>query len=232
MVSLDDAVIARLSKKGESFEILLDPEIVESVKFGGKELDIFEDLAINAVFRDAKKGDHASEEVMHRIFSTKDIEKIAAIIVNEGDIQLTTEQRKSMQKARHKQIVTYISQNAINPQTRTPHPPQRIENAMAEAKVHIDPFKPVEVQVQTILEALKPLLPIRFEKLAIAVKLGPDDYGKTYGDLLNFGKVTKQEWQKDGSWVGVIEIPAGMQTDFFDRINAKTKGNAETKILE
>jgi len=232
MVSLDDAVIAKLSKKGENFEILVDPDSVEDLKTGNKEIDVFEDLAINSIFKDSKKGDHASEDAMLKVFSTADVAQVATFILKDGDIHLTTEQRKKMQKVKYKQIVTYISQNSINPQTRTPHPPQRIENAMAEAKVHVDPFKPVEVQVQSIMDALTPLLPIRIEKTAIAVKLGPEDYGRTYGDLLTFGKVTKQEWQKDGSWVGVVEIPAGMQTDFFDRINAKTKGAAETKILD
>ena len=59
-----------------------------------------------------------------------------------------------------------------------------------------------------------------------------EDYGKLYGTLQGFGTITKEEWQSDGSWIGIINLPAGLQNDFFDAVNAKTKGDAELKVLE
>jgi ribosome maturation protein SDO1 len=103
---------------------------------------------------------------------------------------------------------------------------------MEEAKVHIDPFKSIEEQVKDVMDALRPLIPIRFEKVRIAVRLTAEDSAKCYGDLKSFGSILKEEWSPAGAWIGVVEMPAGMQTEFFDRINAKTKGNAETKILK
>ncbi|MEK6810540.1 MAG: SBDS family ribosome assembly factor [Candidatus Thermoplasmatota archaeon] len=32
--------------------------------------------------------------------------------------------------------------------------------------------------------------------------------------------------------MGVVEMPAGMQTEFLERLNARTKGNVEAKILK
>jgi len=103
---------------------------------------------------------------------------------------------------------------------------------MEEARVRIDPFKSAESQVQEVLDALRPLIPIRFENAKIAIKLSGEDYGRCYEDLLHFGKITREEWQNDGHWVGILEIPAGMQTDLFEKIGHKTKGKAETKILK
>src|SRR6059036_1317532 len=157
---------------------------------------------------------------------------VAKQIVQRGEIQLTTEQRRQMLEAKRKQIVQYIAANAINPQTGAPHPPQRIENAMEEAKVHVDPFKSVEEQVKEILDALRPLIPIRFEKVRIAVKLSAEDSAKAYGDLKSFGTILKEEWSPTGAWLGVVEMPAGLQTEFLERLNAKTKGNVETRILK
>src|SRR5438094_929262 len=131
-----------------------------------------------------------------------------------------------------KEVVQYIAANAINPQTAAPHPPQRIENAMEEAKVHVDPFKSIEEQVKEVLDALRPLIPIRFEKVRIAVKLSAEDSAKAYGDLKSFGTIVKEEWSRSGAWIGVIEMPAGLQTEFLERLNAKTKGNVETRILK
>jgi ribosome maturation protein SDO1 len=103
---------------------------------------------------------------------------------------------------------------------------------MEEAKVHVDPFRGIEDQVKEVLDALRPLLPIRFEKARIAVKLSAEDAAKCFGDIRSFGVVLKEEWQPNGTWIGVVEMPAGMQTDFLERLNAKTKGSVETKILK
>ena len=45
------------------------------------------------------------------------------------------------------------------------------------------------------------------------------------------GTLLQEEWQKDGSWIGLVEIPAGIQGEFFDMLNKKTHGNVQTKIL-
>jgi ribosome maturation protein SDO1 len=224
-------VIARVEKAGEKFEVLVKPDAVARVR-DGKEVDLLAELAVDQIFRDAHKGSKASEEKMGEIFGTTEPLAVAKAIIQKGEIQLTTEQRREMQEAKRKQIVQYIAANAINPQTGAPHPPQRIEIAMEEAKVHVDPFKGLEDQVKEVLDALRPLIPIRFEKVRIAVRLSAEDSAKCYGDIKAFGSLLKEEWLATGAWVGVVEMPAGMQTDFLERLNAKTKGNVETRVLK
>jgi ribosome maturation protein SDO1 len=224
-------VIARIEKAGERFEVLVKPDAVQKIR-DGKEVRVLENLAIDQIFRDAHKGSKASEEKMQEFFGTTEPLEVAREIIKRGEIQLTTEQRREMQEAKRRQIIQYIAANAINPQTGTPHPPQRIEIAMDEAKVHIDPFKAVQEQVKEILGALRPLIPIRFEKARIAVRLTAEDSAKCYGDIKAFGTILREEWQANGSWVGVVELPAGMQTEFLERLNARTKGNVEAKILK
>lgn len=224
-------VIARIEKAGEKFEVLVKPEAVQKLR-DGKEVNLLAELAIDEIFRDAHKGSKASEEKMAEFFGTTAPLDVAKQIIQRGEIQLTTEQRRQMLEAKRRQIVQYIAANAINPQTGAPHPPQRIEIAMDEAKVHIDPFKGVEAQVKDVLDALRPLIPIRFEKARIAVKLSAEDSAKCYGDIKAFGSILKEEWQPSGAWIGVVEMPAGMQTEFLERLNARTKGNVETRILK
>ena len=224
-------VIARFEKSGEKFEVIVKPDAVQRLR-DGKAVDLMAELAIDQVFRDAHKGSKASEEKMTEFFGSQDPLEVSRQVILRGEIQLTTEQRRQMLDAKRKQIVQYIAQNAINPQTGAPHPPQRIEIAMEEAKVHVDPFKNVEEQVKDVLDALRPLLPIRFEKVRIAVRLTAEDSAKCYGDIKSFGTILKEEWSSTGAWIGVVEMPAGMQTDFLERLNAKTKGNVETKLLK
>lgn len=231
MVSLDDAVIARLKKGEEHFEVLVDPYAAADL-IDGKEIDIIQILAIDAIFKDSKKGTHASEETIKEKFGTDDVAEIAKQIVLNGDIQLTTEQRHKMQKNKKNRIIETISRNAMDPKTKAPHPRQRIELAMDEAGVHVDPFKPVSEQVKTIIEALRPLIPISMEHVRISVKIPPEHIGKAYGVARNYGTLEREEWQSDGSWIGIIKIPAGMQTDFYDKLNDVTKGNVSTKFLK
>jgi len=231
LVSLDDAVIARLKKGEEHFEVLVDPYAAADL-IDGKEIDIIQILAIDAIFKDSKKGTHASEESIKEKFGTDDVAEVAKQIVLNGDIQLTTEQRHKMQKNKKNRIIETISRNAMDPKTKAPHPRQRIELAMDEAGVHVDPFKPVSEQVKTIIEALRPLIPISMEHVRISVKIPPEHIGKAYGVARNYGTLEREEWQSDGSWIGIIKIPAGMQTDFYDKLNDVTKGNVSTKFLK
>ena len=231
MVSLDEAVIARLKKGEEHFEVLVDPYAAADL-IDGKEVNIVQNLAIDAIFKDSKKGTHASEESLQKSFGTNDISEITKQIILKGDIQLTTEQRNKMQKNKRNRIIETISRNAMDPKTKSPHPRQRIELAMEQAGIHIDPFKPVNEQVKLIIELLRPIIPISMENIKISVKIPAEHIGKAYGTIRNFGSLEREDWQSDGSWIGIIRIPAGMQNDFYDKINDVTKGNVSTKILK
>lgn len=224
-------VIARYEKFGEKFEVLVRPEAVPAIREGKVE-NLAEQLAIDSVFRDAHKGSHAPADKMEQILGTSDPLKAAEVIIKTGEIQLTTDQRRQMTEEKRKQVVAHIVRNAINPQTNTPHPPQRIENAMEEAKVHIDPFKGVEEQAAQVVQALRPLIPIRFEKARIAVRLSAQDYPKAFGEIKNFGTVIREEWQPTGAWIGVVELPAGLQQEFIERLGQRTKGNVETRVVK
>ncbi|HHH84157.1 MAG TPA: ribosome assembly factor SBDS, partial [Thermoplasmatales archaeon] len=170
MVSLEDAVIARYEKKGMHFEILVDPEAAEDF-LEGKEINLVDNLATDLVFKDANKGTKASEESIMEVFGTDDINEIAKKIVKEGKIQLTTKQRREMQERKKRKIIDTIARNSMNPQTKLPHPKDRIELAIEEAGVHIDPFKPVSVQVKEIIAAIRHILPISVEDVEIEVKI-------------------------------------------------------------
>jgi ribosome maturation protein SDO1 len=231
MISLEDAVIARLEYYGEHFEILVDPDMAADFK-RGEAIEVQEILAVEEVFKDANKGDKASEEAMMKAFNTTDILDAVAIIIRKGHVQLTAQQRKEMTEEKRKKIVATITREAINPQTKLPHPARRIEIAMEEAKIHIDPFKSVDEQVNTVLKAIRIKIPIRFERVQVAIKIPGDFSGKVYNVIPEFGKTRKEEWQQDGSWVAIVEIPGGVQDNFYRKLNELTHGQVETKLLK
>lgn len=231
MVTLEDAVIARLEYYGERFEVLVDPDLASDFK-RGEDIKIEDILAVEEVFKDAKKGDKASEEAMIKAFDTNDPLEAAVIIIRKGQVQLTAQQRRDMQEDKRRMIVAKIAREAINPQTKLPHPARRIEIAMEEAKVKVDPFKSVDEQVTITLKAISRLIPIRFEKVKVAIHIPGEDTGKVYGVIPEYGKTIKEEWQQDGSWVAVVEIPGGMQEGFYHKLSEITHGQVETKLLK
>jgi ribosome maturation protein SDO1 len=231
MVRMEEAVPARLKTHGTTFEVLVEPDGALALK-RGEDLSLEDILAVEDVFENASRGDRSAEEDLTKAFGTTDALVIARAIITKGEISLTAEQRKRFIENKRRQVIEVIARNAINPQTRTPHPPGRIDQAMTEARVNIDPSKSTDELVKIAMKAIRPLIPIRFEEVEVAVKVPADYAPKAYGEISAFGKVTREAWQNNGSWIGVVQIPAGMQDDFYSLINRLTRGEAETKLLK
>lgn len=231
MVSIDKAVVARFESKGKKFEILVDSNKALAFR-KGQPYSLENVLAVVEVFRDAKTGDRCGSSELKEAFGTDDVLKVSEAILKKGEIHLTAEQKRTMVEEKRKQIIAIIARNAINPQTDLPHPPQRIEAALEEARIKVDPFLPAEEQVPDALKELRPIIPIRFEKKRVAVKFPAIYAPKAVGMVKRIAEIQKDQWLGDGSWVVVVEIPAGMITEFFDAVNGETKGEAEIKVLE
>jgi len=233
MISLEDAVTARLESHGARFEVLVDPDAALAMKRGEFEGDLEDVIAARDVFENASRGDRPAEEDLEEVFGTTDEMEIIPEVIERGEIQITAEQRREMQEQKRKQLINTITRNAINPQQDdNPHPPERIERALEQAGFTVDPMEPVESQVDDALDALRPVIPIRFEEATIAVSLPADYAGSGQAKVREFGDLEREEWQADGSWVGVITIPAGMQNDLFELVSEVSSGEGDTRIIK
>ncbi|ADI32699.1 ribosome assembly factor SBDS [Staphylothermus hellenicus] len=223
-------VIARYEAKGHKFEILVNPDLALKVK-EGKTVNIDELLVGDYVYKDARKGLKASPESLRAVFGTDDIKKVALEIIKRGEIHLTAEQRRRIIENKRRQIISLIARNAIDPKTKLPIPPKRIELAMEQARVSIDPFKSPKSQIEEIVSKIARIIPIKIAKAYIAVKVPPQFSGKVYKVLSSIGEIKKSNWLNDGSLLVEIEIPAGMQEELIERINKVTHGSANIKVL-
>ena len=230
MVSLEDSVTARFETGGNRFEILIDPEAAQQYK-EGEEIDWEEAIAADGIWNDSSKGDRAPEKLVNDTFGSLDLIDIYKKILAEGSIQLTSQQKKEMVEQKRKRIISHIAANAMNPQTGGPHPPQRIENAIEEIRYSVDPIESDEKQIEKIASKIKLLIPISFDKIRVAVKIPAIHVGKCYGQLSGLGNIESEEYQKDGSWIGIIEMAAAAQTKLEDLLGSVTKGTAEIKAL-
>jgi ribosome maturation protein SDO1 len=232
MISLDEAVTARLESHGERFEVLVDPDAALAIKRDEFEGDLEGVIAAEDVFEDASRGDRPPENALEEAFGTTEPLEIIPEVIRRGEIQITAEQRREMQERKRKDLINRITRNAVNPQMDdAPHPPERIESALGETDFRIDPMEPVESQIDEALDALRPVIPIRFDTVTVAAQLPAEYAGSGQAKLREFGDLQSEEWQPDGSWIGVIEFPAGMQNDFYDLVNEVSSGEAETRIV-
>jgi ribosome maturation protein SDO1 len=229
-LDLGNAVIAKLEMKGSRFEILVDPDKALAFKKGAT-IDMHDVLVGYVIFEDAHRGKKASEEKLKATFETDDVFAIAALIIKNGEVQLTAEQRRKVIEDKRKRIIDILARNCLNPQTGLPHPATRIEAAMEQAKVSINPFRDAEEQAKEIVQALQSIIPIRMETLRIAVKVPSPYAAKAYSVIERFGTISKDEWGSDGSWICVIEIPAGLKVEFMEKVNEFSKGKTQIKTL-
>src|SRR3989338_1190673 len=231
MIDVDKAVLARLKIGGKNFEVLVDCNTAIELK-EGKSVDISDVLAAPKIFSNASKGLLASEQELQKLFGSNKVEDVARQIIKNGEVQLTAEYRKKLREEKKRRIIDIIHRNGVDPRTKLPHPPQRIENAFDETRIHIDEFRPAEEQAKEIIKKLRAVLPITFEKREIAVKLPSQYAGSAYQHIRKFGEIKKEEWQNDGSLIIIIEIPAGLRNEFVDKLNSLTKAEAEIRVIK
>ncbi|MBI4361519.1 ribosome assembly factor SBDS [Candidatus Micrarchaeota archaeon] len=229
MAGIENTLIARYDKNSNHFEILVDPKNGYDFKRGAKK-DFANVLAFDEVFKDAKKGERHSPSVIQKEFGTTDVQQVAQKILREGELQLTTEQRRKAVAEKHAQLVALIAKNVMDPRTKTPHPPARIEAALEEARFQVDAFKKPEEELEAAIDAIREIIPVSTEHVKVAVRIPAPYAAKCYGMIKEFG-IQKEEWANDGSLLVVVEMPAGVQGAFYDRLNNATAGNAETRRL-
>ena len=220
--------IVRLTVEGDKFELLVKPDPALEYKLG-KRADISSVLVSDEIYSDANKASRASSEKMTKHFRTTDSIEVAKQILARGELNLTTDQRRKMVEEKRKQIVQIINKSFVDPKTHLPHPIVRIEAALEEARVSIDPFKKSEDQAKGVVDSLRKILPLKSETVRLTVTVPPQFAAQSYSILKSTGDFKGEEWLSDGSLRAIVEMNAGMKGQFLDRMGSVTKGSAQVK---
>ncbi len=220
--------IVRLTVEGDKFELLVKPDPALEYKLG-KRADISSVLVSDEIYSDANKASRASSEKMTKHFRTTDSIEVAKQILARGELNLTTDQRRKMVEEKRKQIVQIINKSFVDPKSHLPHPIVRIEAALEEARVSIDPFKKSEDQAKGVVDSLRKILPLKSETVRLTVTVPPQFAAQSYSILKSTGDFKGEEWLSDGSLRAIMEMNAGMKGQFLDRLGSVTKGSAQVK---
>jgi len=228
---MDKPSVVRFAVEGEKFEILVKPDPALDFKLGKKK-EISSIMISEEIYSDSNKGTRASTEKLMKAFKTTDQTVIATIILQKGDLNLTTDQRRKMVSEKRKQIVEFIAKNFVDPRSHLPHPPLRIEQAMDDARVSVDPFKNVDEQTKDIVEQLRSIIPLKSENMLLEILVPAQFAAQSYSVLKSVGSLKKEEWQANGSLKVILDIPAAARANVIDRLGSITKGSASVEVAK
>lgn len=220
--------IARLRSGKLIFETIVDLENALKLKKGNP-VSINEVIRDTAIYLDQKKGMRAGSMELKNIFDTDNFQKVVEQIVKKGDLEVTQEFRDAALEKRKKQVIDFLAKNAVDSRTGRPFPPNMLENAVRESGVKIE-NQPVEKQIKQIIEKLITVIPIKFETKKIRIRTPAVYTGKVYGLIQDYKE--KEEWLSNGDLKVVLNIPIGLQMDFYDKLNSITHGSAMTEEVK
>lgn len=219
-------VEARLKAKGKQYEISVDVDEALKVKKG--EGDVSRALNSNAVYYDIRKGNLASDSDLKDAFGTTDLLTIAKKIMESGEIQKPQEYRDAEREERIRQVVNLILRNAVDQHGR-PFTEDRLRKYIDDIHFSFDK-RPAEVQMVELVHKLKEVIPIKIEMKKIRLVIPARFTGQVYGMVQD--KKESEEWLSNGDLQIVVNIPAGMQLDFYEKINGATHGAVQSEEIE
>lgn len=230
MVDIDKARVVSYENKGLTFEIYVDADLALAVRGGEKDLDhVYGDLlAVEEVYKDAKKGDKVGPKALLDEFGTSELKEIVEQILHKGRLDLTTEQKRKVLESKKKEVVAYIVKNAINPIIKAPLTVSSVEAALEKSRVDIDINKKIEKQIDAIIEKLKPILPMSFHVDVYRVFVPVANAGKVQGVITKY-EVIDRKWDAE-YFVCTVKVPAGLKDGFLSTISGLTQGKARIEI--
>ena len=218
--------IARIRKNGLDFEVLVDLE--KALKFKKGEIDSL-NIEGDMIFSDVKKGFRAGNSDLEIAFKTTDFNEVGEIIVKQGELQTDQAHRDEEKDKKIRQAVDFLATNSVDPQTGRPHSVERIKSALEQANVNIK-NAPIDTQINEILDAVNKIIPIKVETKKIKITIPAAQTGKAYG-IVNTYKV-KETWLDNGDLEVIVNVPAGIIIDFYDKLNSVTHGSALTEEIQ
>lgn len=219
--------IARLRHGSKTFETMVDLDAAMKIRKGESD-DVNEAIRDTTIWNDLKKGMRAGDNDLKEAFGTTEFNQIVERIIQKGNLEVTQEYRDEALETKKKQVVDFLVRNAVDAQTNRPFTPDMIKSAIKQAGVKIE-NQPVDKQIKGIIETLKKAIPIKIETKKIKIKIPAEHTGRAYGLIQDYKE--KEDWLGDGSLEVILNIPIGIQSDFYDKLNNITHGSAITSEI-
>ncbi|MAH03259.1 ribosome assembly factor SBDS [Candidatus Pacearchaeota archaeon] len=218
--------LARIKQSGKNFEIIVNLD--DALKFKKGEVSSI-DAEGDKIFSDSKKGQVASNSDLKQAFGTEEINAVTEKIIKNGEVLLTQEHRDEEHEKKFKQVVDFLTNNSIDPQTGNPHTAERIKGALEQAHINIK-NAPIESQISDILIEISKIIPIKIETKKVKITIPAVHTGQVYGIINQYKE--EEKWLDNGDLEVIVSVPAGIIIDFYDKLNGVTHGSAITEEIK
>lgn len=220
--------IAKLRSGKLFFETMVDLDNAMRLR-KGDEVAISEVVRDSAVYTNLGKGMKAGSAELEQAFGTSNFEEVVEKIVKKGIIEVSQEFRDEALENRRKQVVDFLVRNAVDAQSGRPFTPETIENALKDSGAKIE-NKNVDQQINGIVDGLKRVLALKIETKKLKVTIPAAHTGKAYGVVNEYKE--KEDWLPNGDLQITLNIPVGIQMEFYDKLNGVTHGSAITEEIK
>jgi ribosome maturation protein SDO1 len=153
-VRFTNVAVVRLQRSGKRFEIACyKNKVIEWRKKITTDLD--EVLQTPTIFTNVGKGVIAKKAELSKAFNTTDQEKIIQMILDKGEIQVSTEERKLQLDNSFKDIAQIVVEKCINPETGRPLTVGMVEKAMKDIHYSVKAGKSPKQQALDVIRLLR-----------------------------------------------------------------------------
>eukprot|EP01080_Neovahlkampfia_damariscottae_P001491 gene1491-12108_t len=225
---MSDFQVVKYKKNKCNFEVLVKPQTV--LKYKNGKLQVDDVIYSETVFTNAQKGDKAKIEDLKIEFGEKSEKEYVIEIINEGEYQLSTQERKELQEKKKKEIMNYIHKYYTDPRTKKPHPFTRIETAFPLIKYNVDIWEATEKQAAIVVKKFIDIqLPMSKDEVEAVIKLKHQFIGSAMAIVKKYTTVRRENYDGQGVTLEVTMIP-GDYDILLKELNTNTKGEYEFNV--
>lgn len=222
------STLASIKVKNKPFEILVDLDLALKLR-KGEAVTIQSALLANEIYTNSKTGAKASNADLIDCFTTADVYAVATRIIQKGNIELPKDYRDEQHEAKKKKIIDWFARNAVDARSSRPFTPDQISKALEQAKVNLSNGSPEQL-IPTVTEALQKIIPLKIETKKLAIIIPAVYTGKVYGIVNEYKE--KEDWLSNGDLKVIVNLPVGLQMEFYDKLNAVTHGACLTEEMK
>ena len=221
--------IVKYSSGKKKFEVITKEGSVRKYRDGKMGWDNI--LISDEVYTNWKKGDKPNAKDLKNVFGTSDLQKCLHEIIDKGELQLSSKERKKDYEDKKGEVIYYIHKNYIDPKTHYPHPIHTLETYLEKVNYTIEPQGDTRRQAEDIVKKL--------QYQGIIFKKGRIDYnlslnyqymGKCTNIIHKFADIMSERQTSEGISYDLSIGPSEVDNFMVD-LNKITKGDYELKII-
>lgn len=237
MAKVDESCIIRYKKGNDEVEALVEyKSLVSYLENKDSQLDdnfsIYDVFADTKIYSDSNKGLVADNETLKHLFANLGEEDMLYEIANKGDPQIPTSYLNELREKKKNQIINYITNETINPQTKRNYSSAAIEEEFEKLKISINPYQNHIHQAEIVFKKLKEKLPIKFDLTTLIIQVPSQYAGKFNNPMRSYGTIQKQFYDEHGSMHMHVQVPTGRLEEVEKFIKDTSKNSASYHVSQ